>query len=68
MLNKKVYKYLYIKPKDLKGWDDITEKYFGYNPLSMKALKDNYQMIEDDNMPKELQGKLFEVKQVQHDK
>lgn len=68
MLNKKVYKYLYIEPENLKHWDDSTEKYFGYNPLSMKALKDNYQMIEDDNMPKELQGKLFEVKQVQHDK
>lgn len=58
-LKEKRYKYLYVNQENFKYWDEASVKYFQYNPDSYKALMDNYEAIQDDEMPDSLKGQLF---------
>lgn len=58
-LKEKRYKYLYVNQENFKYWDEASIKYFQYNPDSYKALMDNYEAVQDDEMPDSLKGQLF---------
>ncbi len=62
LLVNKTYQYIYIEPSDLSKWDKNMLRDHNYESNLVAWLKVNYTLIEDENMPAGLAGKLYVAK------